>query len=156
MRFRVPEIILGALLAVAGFAMDALFFSSFTNPPQRSTEHRTSAEQSAKEDVKHGFGRRRLMIPSLTSRFGWSPSPECWRFRPSDSVSLLFFSGAPVRSRLRLREMLRMLPPARPACRKRPVCRRNSLTLYRREKPRDHCRALCDKESRHDERTASE
>src|SRR6266704_1016108 len=54
MRLRVPEIFLGAFLAVAVFAMGMLFASSFA-PPDRHNEQQTASETSTKEGVKHGF-----------------------------------------------------------------------------------------------------
>jgi hypothetical protein len=55
MKFRVPDLVLGALLMVAIFAMGMLFASSLPAPPKHQAEYQSSAEKTTKEDVKHGF-----------------------------------------------------------------------------------------------------
>jgi hypothetical protein len=55
MRFRTPEIFLGAFLAVAIFATGMLFASSFVSQLARHDQRQTATVDSAKEAVKHGF-----------------------------------------------------------------------------------------------------
>jgi hypothetical protein len=63
MRFRTPELFLGAFLAVAIFSMGILFASSFTPQVQNAAPHQTAEHQTSNKINENGDNVQSLWVP---------------------------------------------------------------------------------------------
>jgi hypothetical protein len=64
MKFRVPDIVLGALLAVAVFAMGMLFASSGSRLINSAAQQHSSEKQSAEKPAEHNTKTESLWVPT--------------------------------------------------------------------------------------------